>query len=183
MNFDDFVRHITSSTDRPSKVVEFPTPTGIAPFHVRLWVLSDEETRRAVLDAEAWVNEQLKDKTVSDESARILLDAEEDRQILCRALRDHSDASSPLTTVDQLRRALNKDMRAVLMQHYLAWCDESSPFKSLGALPLEQKVAALRNFHEAGALSDYLSSCDFDTQRNIALLLADLLFKPQTQSS
>jgi hypothetical protein len=146
-------------------------------------VLSDTETTSAVLDAERWVADQVKDRVVSEESRQLLLDTEEDRQLLARALRNATDPSMPLTTVDVLRRVLNKDARAVLMQHYLAWCDECSPLRSLEALPLEEQIARLRNFHEAGALSDWLNSCDFVSLKNTALSLADQLFPQQKPSS
>lgn len=183
MSFEDFVKRTTSAQERPAKEIEFPVPTGSKPFKVRLWVLSDEETRSAVIAAEKWVTDQLKAGSISEESRQLLLDTEEDRQLLARALRNNATPDLPLTDADTLRRVLNKDSRAVLMQHYLAWCDECSPLKSLGALSLEEQLARLRNFHEAGALSDWLNSCDFVSLKNTALSLADLLFPQRKPSS
>lgn len=183
MGFEDFVKRATSATERVSKEIEFPVPNGAPAFKVRLWVLSDEETTRAVLDAETWVDEQTKGRALSEESRQLLLDTEEDRQILARALRNHATADLPLCDAATLRRVLNKDARAILMQHYLAWCDECSPLRSLGEFSLEEQIARLRNFHEAGALSDWLNSCDFVSLKNTALSLADLLFPQQKPSS
>lgn len=183
MSWEDFVKRATSETERIAKTIEFPVPNGVAPFKVKLWVLSDTETTSAVLDAERWVAEQLKDRVVSEESRQLLLDTEEDRQLLARAIRNPSDPSMPLATVEVLRRVLNKDARAVLMQHYLSWADECSPLRSLDAYPLEEQIARLRNFHEAGALSEWLSSCDFVSLKNIVLSLADQLFLPPKPSS
>lgn len=183
MAFEDFVKRATSASERISKEIEFPVPAGVAPFKVRLWVLSDEETTRAVLDAEAWVAEQIKSREVSAESRQLLLDTEEDRQLLARALRNHAAPDMPLADVATLRRVLNKDARAILMQTYLAFCDECSPLRSLGEFSLEEQIARLRNFHEAGALSDWLNSCDFVSLKNIALSLADQLFPQPKQSS
>lgn len=183
MSFEEFVKRATSETDRIAKVIEFPVPTGATAFKVKLWVLSDSETTSAVLDAERWVAEQIKDRPVSEESRQLLLDTEEDRQLLSRALRNAADASMPLASVETLRRVLNKDARAVLMQHYLAWADECSPLRSLGAYSLEEQIARLRNFHEAGALSEWLNSCDFVSLKNTALSLADQLFPLPKRSS
>lgn len=183
MSFEDFVKRTTSATERIAKEVEFPVPIGAKPFRVKLWVLSDDETRSAVIDAEAWVAAQAKGRELSDESRQLLLDAEEDRQLLARALRNYTSPDLPLADAETLRRVLNKDSRAILMQHYLAWCDECSPLRSLGAFPLEEQVARLRNFHEAGVLSDWLNSCDFVSLKNIALSLADQLFPPPKPSS
>lgn len=182
MGFEDFVKRATSASDRISKEIDFPVPTGVASFKVRLWVLSDSETTSAVVDAEAWVAEQTKGREISPESKQLLLDTEEDRQLLARALRNHASPDMPLSDVATLRRALNKDARAVLMQHYLAWCDECSPLRSLGELSLDDQIARLRNFHEAGVLSDWLNSCDFVSLKNIALSLVDLSF-PQPKPS
>lgn len=183
MSFEDLVKRATTATERLSKTIEFPVLAGEKPFKVKLWVLSDDETKDAVLGAEQWVQEQTKGRSVSDESRQLLLDTEEDRQLLARALRNPEMPDIPLSDVATLRRVLNKDARAVLMQHYLAWCDECSPLRSLGALSLEDQVSALRNFQEAGALSDWLNSCDFVSLKNIALSLADQLFPPPKQSS
>lgn len=183
MNFDDFVKRATSARDRVSKEIDFPVPAGEETFKIKLWVLSDEETTQAVLHAEAWVAEQIKGREISAESRQLLLDTEEDRQLLARAMRNHAMPDMPLVDVATLRRVLNKEARAVLVQHYLAWVDECSPLRSLNALPHAERIAQLRNFHEAGVLPEWLNSCDFGSLKSISLSLADQLFPPAKQSS
>lgn len=183
MNFEDFVKRATSASDRVSKEIEFPVPNGSAPFKVRLWVLSDEETTQAVITAEAWVEEQIKGRVISSDSRQLLLDTEEDRQLLARALRNHAMPDMPLADVATLRRVLNKEARSVLMQHYIAWTDECSPLRRLDDLPMEEQLAKLRNFYESGVLSDWLSSCDFVSLKGFVLLLADRLFQPAKPNS
>lgn len=176
-SFDELAATLANPATRPSKLIEFPAPSGMKSLPVRLWALNDEETCEAALHARLWVDEQSNRRPISDDSARILLETEEERQILLRALRRAEDPSLPLCLdVDALRRVLNKDMRAMLMQNYFAWCDECAPFKSLFATDTDEKVAELRALHRSRGLGAFLGSCDGITHRDITLLLADRLF-------
>lgn len=177
-SFNDLLE-VMNSTQRASKLLQWPTPDGEASFEIRLWCLSDEEHALATVAAQEWAFDEKRGIGASPlvaELRRSLFDAEEERQILLRALRRGDDASIPLVVEpDDLRRVLTPDARLALMRAYNGWVDECSPIRHLesGKYSAAEMKAMLRDFRNAGQLSDWLDSCDFASLKSIVLRLAD----------
>lgn len=169
---------VMDSADRPSKLIRWPAPDGETSFNVRLWTLSDIEFAEATLAAQEWVFDPKRGMGASPltvEMQRALFDAEEERQILARALRNADDPSAPLVVdVDHLRRVLTPDARRVLMRVYNTYADECSPIREIEALEPAEAKRMLQDFQRAGELSGWLDSCDFGSLKRFVQQLVAL---------
>ncbi len=176
-SFDEMLK-VMSSADRPSKLIKWPAPEGEATFDVRLWALSDIEFAEATLAAQDWVFDPKRGMGASPltvEMQRSLFDAEEERQILARALRNANHPDSPLVAnVDDLRRVLTPDARRVLMRVYNTYADECSPIREIEALDAAEAKRMLLDFQKAGELSGWLDSCDFGSLKRFVQQLVAL---------
>ncbi len=176
-SFEEMLK-VMSSADRPSKLIEWPAPDGEKSFSVRLWALSDIEFAEATLAAQDWVFDPKRGMGASPitvEMQRSLFDAEEERQILARALRNADKPGEPLVAdVDDLRRVLTPDARRLLMRMYNAWADECSPIRELEAMDPAEAKRMLLDFQRAGELSGWLDSCDFGSLKRFVQQLVAL---------
>jgi hypothetical protein len=173
---------VMRSHKRRAKLIPFP---GLKGTDVNIVCPSDEE----IAEAQAAATQYLKATLRLDEFQlslaleRNLYEAEEERQILARCLRDPIDSDASFGTVDELREILTPDMRKSLMKALGRFQDEEHPEPQ----PKDRTPEALSEFIDAlkgeGALSEYLTSCDSDTARSIALSLAEALPKRQAPSS
>jgi hypothetical protein len=169
------------SRRRPqSKPVAFPGGDGI---DVVFWNPNDEEVAESAADATRYLKDELKldefQATLAMESK--LYSAEEQRQLLSRVMRDAKDPDSPVGTIEDLREALGPNERDYLCMHLAAFIDERDPHKKEN--DSQKIVRRILDLKAAGDLSEYLTSCDFGTLRNIALSLADQLPTPTSPSS
>lgn len=169
------------SQKRPARVVAFP---GLDGAKVAIVNPSDEE----VAEAQAAAAQYLKSVLRLDEFQlslmleRNLYLAEEERQLLVRVLRDPADTEASFGTIEELRQALTPDTRKILMRHLADWIEERSPEKRFNGDP--EKVAEfVQGLKDEGALSEYLTSCDFGTATFIARSLAEVLPKRTKPSS
>lgn len=176
-SFDAMLK-VMSSADRPSKLIQWPAPDGETTFNVRLWALSDIEFAEATLAAQEWVFDPKRGMGASPltvEMQRSLFDAEEERQILARALRCADKPAEPLVVdVDDLRRVLTPDARRVLMRVYNSYADECSPIREVELLEPAEAKRMLLDFQRAGELSGWLDSCDFGSLKRFVQQLVAL---------
>jgi hypothetical protein len=77
-------------------------------------------------------------------------------------------------TIEELRSELTPDVRKLLMREIAQFADERNPEKRWNGDP-QEAVEFVQSLKDAGALSEYLTSCDFGTATNIARLLAEAL--------
>lgn len=165
---------------RPSKTVTFP----VLNVKVAIVVPTDEEIAEADAAATQFLTSKLKlnEYQVALAMERNLYEAEQQRQLLARALRDPSDTDVSFGTVDELREILNPDIRKILLRHLGAWMDEQDPEPKPSNDP-DELTRLISDLKDAGALSEYLTCCGTDTLRSIALSLAAALPTPPRPSS
>lgn len=164
---------VMRSRARPHKVLDFPGLDGV---QVALVVPSDEEEAAAQAAALHHLTGELKldEFKLSIAIDQKLYESERDRQLLARVLRDPKDPDASFATVDELREHLGKEVREVLMRLLTKFRRERSPETELEGKG-DELVELIRDLKDDGVLSDYLTSCAFDTLVSIALSLAEAL--------
>jgi hypothetical protein len=168
------------SQKRPHKTIDFPGMNGLK---VAIVVPSDEEIAEAQAAALQYLTAGLKldEFKLSIMLERNLYEAEEQRQLLACVLRDPADVDASFGTIDDLRQYLTPDTRKILLRHLAAFTEARSPEKRFDGDP--KKVEEfVRDLKDSGALSEYLTSCDFATLVTIGLSLAEAL-PPRTKPS
>lgn len=158
---------------RPHRVIDMP---GCPGERVAIWCPTDTEESEADAAARTHLTGALKLNALQLSLAMETKLHERERQLelLALVLRDPDDPTAPYAeSVDDLRDAdhgLEPDQREQLMaaiadfrrERYEAHVPEED----------EKIVEAVRALGEAGALSQYVTSCDIDSLRSIVLALA-----------
>lgn len=171
------------SAERPSKEVRLPHPYTGKPVAARLVVLSDEEIATSQADAARYLEVDLKLSAVQLALAQEgkLYEAEEQRQILARGVRDVQNVDAPFASIEQLRSYLTPETRLVWMRHLVAYNRERSPIRE--EHDPEKILGKVRDLKEAGALLAWLLSCDFDSLVSTASTLAEAYSKLTSPNS
>lgn len=158
---------------RATKSFQWPVLKGEKPRPGMFVMLVDEDITAAQKAAVDYLKSDLKldEYQLALTLDRNLYAAEEERQLLARALRDPSNAELPYATVEDLRKHLDPDTRLVLMRMYNAFVAERSPITR--EQDPEKLRALVRDLKEAGDLSLSLSSFDTDTLVSTVIALAN----------
>jgi hypothetical protein len=173
-------RVIRSRTRPISKPIELPDADGL---EVVFWNPNDEEVAESAADATRYLKNDLRldefQATLAMESN--LYKAEEERQLFSRIMRDAKDPESPIGDIEDLRELLTEDIRDYLKNHLAAFIDERDPHRRES--DPEKIIRRIHDLKAAGGLSEYLTSCDSDSLKSIALSLAGQLQTPTSPSS
>lgn len=164
---------VMSRRGRMTKSFAWPVLKGESSRQGCFVMLTDEEITAAQTAATEYLRKDLKldEFQLAVSMERNLYAAEEERQLLARALRDPTEPSMPYATVEDLRRHLDPETRHALMRLYNAFVAERSPITR--EQDPEKLRALVTDLKEAGGLSDWLICCDSDTLVSIAIALAN----------
>lgn len=171
-----------ASSERPSKVVDFPrfNMKGEPVGKLRVRVLTQEEQMACASAAERLTKEHLKEGKKDELGYERLFSDALCVEVLFRACRDESDVNKPaFPSVKQLRQ-ITTDEAAVLFQHYLTVQMELGPTRI--EMSDEEAEAWIDRVAEGGSAFpfDLLSS---DLQRLLLLHMAFQLRSSPTDKS
>jgi len=161
---------------RPHRVIDMP---GCPGERVAIWCPTDTEESEADAAARTHLTTTLKLNALQLSLAMETKLHERERQLelLALVLRDPDDPALPYAeSVDDLRDAdhgLEPDQREQLMAAIADFRHER--YSAMVPEDRAKIVEAVLALGEAGALSQYLTSCDFDTRLSIALALGEAL--------
>lgn len=159
---------------RPAKIIDMPGYPGLK---VALLVPSDEEAAQAQASTLFYLTSgglKLDEFKLSLTMESKLYEAEYERQLLVRVLRNPNAQDLPFATIQSLREGLTAQSRDMIMRILERWTAERNPQKDLEATP-ERLVELVRTLKAEAALPDWLMSCNFATLISIALALAEAL--------
>ncbi len=172
-----------ASSERPSKVVDFPRfdLKGEAVGKLRIRILTQEEQMAAAAAAEKLAKEHLKDGKKDELGYERLFSDALCIEVLFRACRDENDVKRPaFPSVKQIRQMLTTEEAATLFQHYLTVQLELGPTRI--EMSDEEAEAWIDRVAEGGSAFpfDLLSS---DLQRLLLLHMAFQLRSSPTDKS
>jgi hypothetical protein len=172
-----------ASSERPSKVVDFPrfNMKGEAVGQLRIRILTQEEQMVCASAAEKLTKEHLKEGKRDELGYERLFSDALCVEVLFRACRDEADVNRPaFPSAKQIRQALTTDEAATLFQHYLTVQLELGPTRI--EMSDEEAEAWIDRVAEGGSSFpfDLLSS---DLQRLLLLHMAFQLRSSPTDKS
>lgn len=170
-------------SERPSKLIDFPGPrnqTHEIP-KVRLWCLTDWESRQAKLKAIEFLQTLKLPETVIAHDPGFL-DEEIKIQILFEAMRDENQPLKQWAdSCFSLRTILTPDEREALFLAYLEFVEERSPFKKfMSGSEVDELISAMGKDSNSAIIFSYYDS---NSLRNICCLLVEKLKKLMNQNS